>query len=159
MTLPHVHQSGAPCLACDVETIRDRAAVMSPSRQADLGPALARIEAALAEREHLEKGCAIARGYLEEFESTERDPWLLAERARLSPPVERACENSSVAFRAMATPQCVLALLDENARLVALLEKLHHALGGRPSHGSPDADAACVLDWIRDAKNPVEPLL
>lgn len=41
----------------------------------------------------------------------------------------------------------------------ALLARVHQHLGGRDSHNTPDANAACVIDWIHDAKHPVEPLL
>lgn len=44
-------------------------------------------------------------------------------------------------------------------RLCELIDSLHFALGKREPHGTPEMTVACVLDWIRDVKNPVEPLL
>lgn len=82
--LPHTHESGCHCLACDVETAREEVYQPLRDRQWD---ALDRIEAALAEREHLEEGAAYL---LHGYERAKRDhlqppgkwSWYKAERAR-----------------------------------------------------------------------------
>lgn len=43
--------------------------------------------------------------------------------------------------------------------LCALIDDLHHTLGKRAPHATPEMTAACVKDWILDAKHPVEPVL
>lgn len=50
-------------------------------------------------------------------------------------------------------------LEDRVVKLCELIDSLHFAIGKREPHGTPEMTVACVLDWIRDVKNPVEPLL
>lgn len=91
--LRDVGQVPQDCLACDVDLIRDGLGTVSPADARAGHAALRRIYAALAtrsplpsesgEREHLERGCAVALVYLEAYgPSHTQEDWLNAERAR-----------------------------------------------------------------------------
>ena len=84
MKIPHTHDSGADCLACDLQWLRESTDNQWHNYRAR--EALDRIEAALAEREHLEEGATLLRdgqriGSPNEF-ATRWHSWLEAERAR-----------------------------------------------------------------------------
>lgn len=84
--LQHTHDSGRECLACDIACV-SRYCAKTTTRD-DVLDALDRIEAALAEREHLEEAArqnfvtldSVSRA--KEWLSPEELCWLEAERAR-----------------------------------------------------------------------------
>jgi hypothetical protein len=79
----------------------------------------------------------------------EKIEWLQAQQERDQAYV--ASMRHELDARRAAAAHDALKSEGETARLKQLLSNIHHALGGRPSHG-PSADAACIIDWIADAK-------
>ena len=43
--------------------------------------------------------------------------------------------------------------------LTSEIARIHAAIGGRAPHDTPKATADCIIEWISDSKNPVDPLL